>query len=94
MTVATAGGVTVVISHEPWGEAQIYPAGVFPQQLLIVNPRFASGAVRFITPDVATVEGSYTRTDDDTVQSTPLLFLMKRDRDVWKIASIRLLVWN
>jgi hypothetical protein len=94
VTVATASGLTVVISHEPWGEAQIYPPGVFPQPLVIVNPRFASGAVRFITPDVAMVEGSYTRRDGDVVQTTPLLFLMKRDGDVWKIASVRLLASN
>jgi hypothetical protein len=91
--VATAGGVTVVISHEPWGEAQICPC-VFPQPLVIVNPQFASRAIRFITPDVAMVEGSYTRRDGDVVQTTPLLFLMKRDGDVWKIASVRLLASN
>jgi hypothetical protein len=93
VTVA-AGGLTVVISHEPWGEAQIYPPGAFPQSLVIVNPRFASGAVRFITPDVAMVEGSYTRRDGDVVQTAPLLLLMKRDGEVWKIASVRLLASN
>jgi hypothetical protein len=92
--VVTAGGLTVVISREPWGEAQICPPCVFPQPLVIVNPQFASGAIRFITPDVAMVEGSYTRRNGDLVQTTPLLFLMRRDGDVWKIASVRLLASN
>jgi hypothetical protein len=94
VAAATAGGPMVVISHEPWGEAQIYPPGVFLRPLVIVNPRIASGIVRFVTPDVAMVEGSYTRRDGDVVQTTPLLFLMKRDGDVWKIASVRLLASN
>jgi hypothetical protein len=93
-TVVAAGGLTVVISREPWGEAQIYPAGGFPHVRIIVNPRFASGAIRFITPDVAMVEGSYTHRDGDMVETIPLLFLMKRDGDVWKIASVRLLASN
>jgi hypothetical protein len=91
-TVTISVGPGLVISHEPWGEAEIYMPGL--PRAVMVNPRIASGTVRFVTPDVATVEGSYTRRDGDSVQTTPLLFLMKRDRDVWKIASVRLLASN
>jgi|HubBroStandDraft_1064217.scaffolds.fasta_scaffold162370_3 hypothetical protein len=73
-------------------KAQIYPPAL--PRVVIVNPRIANGTVRFVTPDVATVEGSYTRRDGDSVQTTPLLFLMKRDGDVWRIASVRLLASN
>jgi hypothetical protein len=93
-TVATAGGPRVVISREPWGEAQIYPPALFVRPLVIANPRIASSTVRFVTMDVAMVEGSYTRTNGDLVQTTPLLFLMKRDGDAWRIASARLLASN
>ena len=94
-TVVTAGGLSVVISREPWGEAQIYfPGQVIPPPVVILNPRIASSTVRFVTPDVAMVEGSYTHRDGDSMQTTPLLFLMKRDGDVWKIASVRLLASN
>jgi hypothetical protein len=91
-TVTITVGPGLVISHEPWGEAQIYMPGL--PRAVMVNPRIASGIVRFVTPDVAMVEGTYTRRDGDSVQTTPLLFLMKRDGEVWKIASVRLLASN
>lgn len=78
---------TLVISHEPWGEATINFPGVE-----IVNPRIESRTVRFITPDVALADGVCTYRDfNGHAETTPLLFVMKKEGERWKIASIRLL---
>jgi len=73
---------TIEISHEPWGEATIYFP--FPQPgIESLNPRFVSTTIRFITPDVALVDGTW--------QTVPLLFVMKKEENDWKIASLRTL---
>jgi hypothetical protein len=70
---------TVTISHEPWGEATIN----FPKS----HPSIA-----FITPEVALAEGACIDEDDHaTTQTRPLLFVMKKEGDDWKIASLRVL---
>jgi hypothetical protein len=84
---------TVTISHEVWGEAAINFPGVdsitFEE---MVNPRIVSGAMRFITPDVALANGACRYNGDSAAtQSTPLLFVMKREGGDWKIASLRVL---
>ena len=72
---------TVTISHEPWGEATINLLGREPRP-----------SIAFITPDVALAEGAYAYEDDHaTKQTTPLLIVMKKEGDDWKIASIRVL---
>jgi hypothetical protein len=71
----------VTISHEPWGEATWGFAGA---RLRITNL-----AIRFITPEVALADGTASRPDGK--DSTSLLFVMKKEGDGWKIASIRLL---
>jgi hypothetical protein len=82
------GRPTVVISHEPWGEATIDYGGGGE----IVNPRILSRTIRFVTPDVALVDGAFTREVDSTEsEMTPLLFVMKKDGRVWRIASVRVL---
>jgi len=71
------GQPTVVISKEPWGEAQISiaPAGIMPP---VVCKK-----IRFLTPEVALV---------DAVGKMPLLIvLMRQGTDNWKIASLRIL---
>jgi hypothetical protein len=77
-TLRTGGGMTVVISHQPWGEARLEPS----------KPSIRVAKTRFITPDVALVDGaiSYPGGRD----ATPLLFVMKREGDSWKIAAIRM----
>jgi hypothetical protein len=61
--------------------------------LELTNPRVASRAIRFITPDVALVDGACSyRVDVSNTQTTPLLLVMKKGKeDSWKIASLRLL---
>jgi hypothetical protein len=73
---------TVVISHDPWGEANI----VFPP-VVLANPAIAPGAVRLITPDVAIVDAACIY----TVETIPLLFVMRKEGNDWKIASARIL---
>ena len=83
---------TVTISHEPWGEATINFQGrrhLLPIE--IVNPRIESRTTRFITPGVALVDAAFTYQEDGTAQTTPLLLVMKKEGDDWKIASLRVL---
>lgn len=79
----------VTISHEPWGEASI---GIPLPQMEILNPRITVNSIRFLTPEIALVDGNWTYHKDiaDT-QTIPLLFIMKKETDSWKIASLRLL---
>jgi hypothetical protein len=79
--------LTVTISHQPWGEATFGPG---PSEET-VNPRISGGEVRFITADVALADGTFTYTGErGVVQSTPLVFVLKKDGDSWKIASVRI----
>jgi len=80
-----SGRPRVTISHEPWGEATIdYSATE------VVRYKIVSGAVRFLTPEVALVDGAMTR-QDGTFLYRPILFVMKKVGDGWKIASARML---
>jgi hypothetical protein len=75
------GTATVTISHEPWGEATWGFAGS--------RPRITSGQVRFLTPEIALVDGAVERSG--AKESVPILFVMKKEGDSWRIASLRLL---
>ena len=87
----------VTISHEPWGEVS-FP-GLAPMPAVeVVNPTIeSSGAIQFAGNDVALADGVWTYRDDPNsaaappLQVTPLLFVMKRDGAVWKIAAVRVL---
>ena len=84
----TLGRPTVVISHEPWGEATIDYGGGGE----IVNPRIVSRKIRIVTSEVALVDGAFTYEVDSTEsEMTPLLFVMKKDGRGWRIASVRVL---
>ena len=73
----------LVISKQPWGEARID----FP-----TVPTRVNHAIAFVEPDVALAEGAYTYRDNSaTLQTVPLLFVMKREGDGWKIAALRVL---
>jgi len=92
-------GPTVTISSEPFGEATINLPGVTVLPGLsststaqVLNPRITSGATRFISPDVALADGTWTYKDNGgATQTIPLLFVMKKEGDDWKIASLRVL---
>jgi hypothetical protein len=69
---------TVVISKEPWGEATWFPAAVAKA------PHFVVQTIRFVTPDVALVEGI-----DRLNGNTSVLFVLKKDGIAWRIASFK-----
>jgi hypothetical protein len=75
----TVKGFTVAISHEPWGEANIK----------MQTPTIVGRSTRFITSNVALVDGTCSYAEGGT--PVPLLFVMKKEGDVWKIASLRVL---
>jgi hypothetical protein len=53
-------------------------------------PRLMIQSVRFITLDVAMVDATVSRFGSLTgVQHTPVLFVMKKESEGWRIASIR-----
>lgn len=83
---ASADGMTVSISHEPWGEARI---GAQAPAVEMLNPRFIPGKVQFVA-EVALADGEFQYTDQQgATQTTPLLFVMKREGASWKIAAVR-----
>jgi hypothetical protein len=71
-------GARVVISKEPWGEATWFP---LPASR---TPRFVIQSVRFVTPDVAVVDGI-----DRQNESRSVLFVVKKDGIAWRIAAFR-----
>jgi hypothetical protein len=75
---------SMTISHEPWGEATLnIPAYVHAD---------SNRAISFVTSDVALVQGFFTFKDNDGVrQPKALLFVLKKEENGWKIASIRVL---
>lgn len=76
-----------MISHKPWGEATINFPGAE-----VANPRIESRTIRLVTPDVALSDGAFTyKAEGRKTETTPLLFVMKKEGDRWNIASIRLL---
>jgi hypothetical protein len=83
---------TVTISHEPWGEATInFPGTQPPLALEILNPRIVCRVIRFIMPDVALADGAWTYVGRDATMEKPLLFVMRREGNTWRIASLRIL---
>ena len=86
----------MTISHEPWGEATIDLPGVASLATfeipITLQPRIVNGAIRFITPDAALTDRVWTYEDGSgATQATPILFVMKKEGDNWKIASLRVL---
>lgn len=74
------------ISSAVWGEAEIvYPTPSY--RVLVTNPEIVSGGVQFFTGSVALTEAQW-KYDS---QSIPLLLIMRKEGEVWKIASLRVL---
>jgi len=69
---------TLIGMNEPWTQ--------------MTTPNLVSGKIRFITPDVATVDGG--SMIDGAVTMTklaPLLFILKKEDGRWWISAIRIL---
>jgi hypothetical protein len=74
---------SVIPSRQPWGEASI-------QFIPVRTP--VNHSVTFVAPDIALAEGAFMYRDTSAApQLTPLLFVMKRESDGWKIAELRIL---
>ncbi len=89
-----AGEPSVVISHEPWGEATIdfRARSAAAPQMEVLNPRITNSATRFVTPDVAIVDGTWLhRGSTGARQTIPLFLVMKKEGRSWKIAALRVL---
>jgi hypothetical protein len=53
-------------------------------------PRVVSGSIRFITPDVAIVDGASTIEGAVTLpRNVPILFVMKKEGTLWRIDAVR-----
>jgi hypothetical protein len=85
----TAGRPSVTISHEPWGEATLnFPGIGLTPTLEILNPRIEANAVHFTGDDAALADAAWTYREDGSTQTTPLLFVLRREGLVWKIAAV------
>jgi hypothetical protein len=68
----------VIGTHETWTELTV--------------PRVVSGTILFVTPDVAIVDGASTVEGAMTLtRRVPLLFVMKKEGDEWRISAVRVL---
>ena len=80
----------VTVSEQPWGEAQINLPGFDPNRKVeFLNPRISVTRVRFLTPEVALADGTWTAQEGEAKHTVPLLFVMKKEHDGWKIAVAR-----
>ena len=80
----------VTVSKEPWGEAQInLPGSELNRKMEFLNPRISLTRVRFLTPEVALADGTWTAQEGEAKHTVPLLFVMKKEHDGWKIAAAR-----
>jgi hypothetical protein len=56
----------------------------------LTEPRIVSGAIRFIKPDVAMVDGaSIVRGAVTFADTVPLLFVLKKEQAGWRINAVR-----
>jgi len=73
---------TVTPSGRPWGEAGVE-----------IPPEWRAwfDAIRFVTKDVALVEGACEFDDNGATRRKPLFLVVRRQGADWKIATLRLL---
>jgi hypothetical protein len=77
---------TVIISHEPWGEATI---GMPPLVMPAIVPQVDCMAIQFVSADVAIADG--TARMADRIETAPVVFVMLRENGEWKIGSLRVM---
>lgn len=76
--------ISMCVSHEPMGEPE--PCGGI-DGLTPTAFRFVMQSVRLLTPDVALVDAANYRLS----QSSPVMLVLRKEGDVWKIASLRVI---
>jgi hypothetical protein len=78
------------VSHEPMGELGPCPATL--NGLAIDTPaHLNTQSVRLLTADVALVDAVAVRQVGEASLRTPVLLVMRKVGDVWKIASVRVI---
>jgi hypothetical protein len=83
------GAISMCVSHEPMGE--LAPCGEIDRSASTSASRFVIQSVRLITPDVALVDAVNSRDVAGLSRHSPVLLVLRRDGDVWKIASLRVM---
>ena len=64
-------------ARKPWSE--------------VMAPKILSRRIRFLTPEVAMVDGVIFQYGSAPLRRTPLIFVMRRHLGGWRIASMRIL---
>jgi hypothetical protein len=86
---ASVGAISMCVSHEPMGElgpcVGTDRSGPAPASRLTIR------SVRLITPDVALVDAVNNREVAGPSRRSPVLLVLRREGDVWKIASLRVM---
>jgi hypothetical protein len=66
------------------------PVGTPEPWRTLTQPHVVSGTIRFITPDVAIVDGaSVVRGAVTFAETVPLLFVLKKEQSGWRISAVR-----
>jgi hypothetical protein len=87
VTVQTEAG-TLVISHEPMGEATLYTVPA----IAIPRARFVTRSVTFVSPDTSVVVAVHERQfRPNAPRLVPVLFVLRHEGSEWSIASFRVL---
>jgi hypothetical protein len=93
-SLSPSGSPRVSISREPWREATIeLPGSPTAMKLVLLNPRISNKATRFITQEVAVADGTWVfQSATGATQIIPIFFVLKKDRETWRIEIVRLLL--
>jgi hypothetical protein len=83
------GAISMCVSHEPMGE--LAPCGGIDRLAAAPASRFVIQSVRLITPDVALVDAVNIRESAGLSRRSPVLLVLRREGDLWKVASLRVM---
>jgi hypothetical protein len=78
------------VSHKPMGELGPCRVPAMPA-MPATNSRFVIQSVRLLTPNVALVDSTNYRDIAGMSHQTPVLLVLRKEADIWKIASLRIL---
>jgi hypothetical protein len=81
--------ISMCVSREPMGE--LGPCGEMDRSAAAPASRFVIQSVRLITPDVALVDAVNNREFAGLSRRSPVLLVLRREGDLWKIASLRVM---
>jgi hypothetical protein len=89
-TIHVSGAeISMCVSHEPMGE--LGPCPGMDRSASAPASRFVIQSHRLVTPDVALVDTVNSREFAGLSRRSPVLLVLRREADVWKIASLRVM---